>query len=116
MPEGTILGHMHLHVRDIPEAEQFYRDVLGFDLIQRYGATAAFLSLNGYHHHIGVNTWAGVGAPAPPKNVIGLQWFKLKLPDAGMIKRLKDASWPFEELAHGVRLKDPSGNGLLLDF
>ena len=59
----TIIGHIHLHVADIPQAEKFYVDVLGFDLMVRYGPTASFISRDGYHHHIGVNTWVGRGAP-----------------------------------------------------
>src|SRR5574341_1976790 len=66
LPEATRIGHIHLHVADLATAEAFYRDVLGFDLMVRYGSSASFLSAGGYHHHIGVNTWAGAGAPPPP--------------------------------------------------
>jgi len=63
LPEKTIIGHIHLHVANLQEAEKFYTQVLGFQIMQRYGSGAIFVSAGGYHHHIGLNTWAGVGAP-----------------------------------------------------
>ena len=65
------IGHVHLHVSRLDDAERFYVDVLGFELMQRYGPSALFVSAGGYHHHIGLNTWAGVGAPPPPPGAIG---------------------------------------------
>ena len=81
LPEKTVIGHVHLHVADLAEAEQFYTRVLGFQLMQRYGSGAIFVSAGGYHHHIGLNTWAGVGAPPPPEDVAGLRWFEVLLPE-----------------------------------
>ena len=67
----TVIGHMHLHVADIAQAEAFYCGVLGFDLMLRYGSSASFVSAGGYHHHIGLNIWAGVGAPPPHPDRLG---------------------------------------------
>ncbi|HKT81519.1 MAG TPA: VOC family protein, partial [Vicinamibacterales bacterium] len=71
LPAGTVIGHVHLHVRDLAEAEYFYAGVLGFDVMQRYGRAALFVSAGGYHHHVGLNTWAGVGAPPPAPESVG---------------------------------------------
>ena len=76
----TVIGHVHLHVSRLDDAERFYVDVLGFELMQRYGPSALFVSAGGYHHHIGLNTWAGVGAPPPPPGAIGLRHFARQLP------------------------------------
>jgi catechol 2,3-dioxygenase len=114
----TVLGHVHLHVADIAEAETFYRDVLGFELMQRYGPSASFLSAGGYHHHIGINTWADAGAPPPPADAVGLRWFTVCLPDQTELKkvtgRIESAGLEFEERREGLYLHDPSKNGLTL--
>lgn len=114
----TIIGHVHLHVRDIPEAERFYRDVLGFDLVLRYGPSAAFLSAGGYHHHIGVNTWAGAGAPPPPEDAVGLRWFEISSPSQDALEQVagqaRQAGYTLEEREDGLYLRDPSENGILL--
>lgn len=114
----TVIGHIHLHVRDIAEAEGFYRGILGFDLTQRYGPSAAFLSAGGYHHHIGINTWAGIGAPPPPPDAVGLRWFSIDLPDRAaldaVIGRLKAAGLAVETRPEGLFVRDPSQNGILL--
>ncbi len=115
---GTVIGHVHLHVRDIAEAEAFYCGVLGFDLVQRYGHTASFVSAGGYHHHLGLNTWAGVGAPPPPPEAVGLRWFEVVLPDRmsmqAVVERARAAGHRAEEHESGVLVRDPSGNGVLL--
>ena len=112
----TVLGHMHLHVADLGLAQVFYQDVLGFDLVMRAFGSAAFLSAGGYHHHIGINTWNGVGAPAPPPRAAGLRYFTVKLPDEGeldqLVSRLKGAKVAFERRNGGVFVRDPSENGL----
>lgn len=114
----TMIGHMHLHVRDVDEAERFYHEVLGFDRIMRYGPSAAFLSAGGYHHHIGVNTWAGVGAPSPPPGSVGLRWFTIQLPDPAVrdaiVDRSRRAGVTLEERDDGLFLHDPSHNGIML--
>jgi catechol 2,3-dioxygenase len=82
MPDGTIMGHVHLHVADLAAAEAFYADRLGLDVTVRSYPGALFLSRDGYHHHIGLNTWQGEGAPPPPPGSRGLEDFELILPGA----------------------------------
>lgn len=117
LPGKTVMGHIHLHVADIPAAEHFYSNILGFELMVRYGASASFLAADGYHHHLGINTWKGVGAPPPPADALGLQWYEIcvqqdLLPQ--VLLRLTTAGIPVEEDARGWLLADPSGNRLLL--
>ena len=118
MPQGTTIGHMHLHVASITDAERFYVGVLGFDYVQRLGDQALFVSAGGYHHHVGLNTWAGVGAPAPPPGAIGLRWFEVRLPDGAardrVLRRVSDAGVPVAESTEGPHFRDPSGNGIRL--
>ncbi|HML20707.1 MAG TPA: VOC family protein [Aggregatilinea sp.] len=118
MPPGTVMGHVHLHVSDLAAAHHFYCDVLGFDLIARYGGAALFVSAGRYHHHIGLNTWAGVGAPPPPPDAVGLRYFELVLPTpaalAEVLARVEDAHISTEPHADGILLCDPSQNGILL--
>lgn len=113
----TRLGHMHLHVADLGEAADFYEKVLGFDLQLYYGASAAFLSAGGYHHHIGINTWNGVGAPPPPPDSIGLRYFSVQLTSqtekVRLIERLERAGVPYEKQEKGLLVRDPSQNGVL---
>jgi catechol 2,3-dioxygenase len=97
MPEGTVMGHVHLHVADLDAAERFYAGELGLDVTVRSYPGALFLSREGYHHHIGLNTWQGPGAPPPPQGSRGLEDFEITLPG-------------FEA---GPRA-DPSGNRLLI--
>jgi catechol 2,3-dioxygenase len=115
---GTVIGHVHLHVSRLAEAERFYVDVLGLDLMQRYGPSALFVSAGGYHHHIGLNTWAGVGAPPPPPGAIGLRHFDVLLPDAAALldveRRLTAAAVPIEPAADGFIVRDPSNNAIHL--
>src|SRR5213082_3643307 len=102
---------------------RFNRDVLGFDVSTRYGSDAVFLSAGGYHHHIGLNTWAGRGAPPPAPGTTGLYHFAILYPDrntlAAAVRRVLQASIPLEGAAdHGVSeaiyLRDPDGNGVEL--
>ena len=114
----TTIGHVHLHVSDLRAAERFYVDVLGFELMQRYGPSALFVSAGGYHHHIGLNTWAGVGAPPPPPGAIGLKHFVIRLPDRpavdAVVARLLAANVTCEEHDDGVLVRDPAANAILL--
>ncbi len=112
---------MHLSVANLERSLSFYRDVLGFQVTQRYGTTAVFLSAGGYHHHIGLNTWAGEGAPPPPPGCTGLFHAAILYPNrlelAKSLKRLLDHDVPLEGASdHGVSeaiyLRDPDGNGL----
>ena len=115
---ATTLGHVHLHVSELAVAESFYRDVIGFELMQRFGAQASFLSAGGYHHHLGINTWAGVGAPKPPPDSVGLRWYVIVLPTEESLDRIvagaQEAGVPLQKRDDGVHLHDPSGNGILL--
>jgi catechol 2,3-dioxygenase len=114
----TVLGHMHLHVAHLAESTTFYEKVIGFDLMATMMGTAAFLSAGGYHHHLGINTWQGEGAPAPPSNAVGLRYFTINLADpedqAALIGRLKEAGVLQREHEEGVFIQDPSGNGIVL--
>lgn len=117
----TRIGHVHLKVSDIDRAIQFYGDVMGFELQERMGSDAAFMSAGGYHHHLGLNTWHSRGGSPPPANTTGLYHFAILYPDrralAIALKRLVDAGWPIDGASdHGVSeaiyLRDPDGNGI----
>lgn len=117
------IGHVHLKVADLDRALKFYRDVLGFELVQRIGAQAAFLSAGGYHHHIGLNTWESAGGSPPPPGSTGLYHVAIRYPDraslADAARRLESAGVALEGAAdHGVSealyLHDPDGNGVEL--
>ena len=119
----TRIGHIHLKVSDLERALTFYRDVLGFDLTQRYGRQAAFLSAGGYHHHIGLNTWESAGGSPPPAGATGLYHVAILYPSradlADALRRLMEAGIPLEGASdHGVSealyLRDPDGNGVEL--
>lgn len=118
MPSGTTMGHIHLHIRDVAEAEAFYCDVLGFDRIMRYGPSAAFVSAGGYHHHIGLNTWAGHGAPPPPAGSVGLRHYQVLLPSqdalAAVQGRLEANGIRFAAENGIIALRDPSQNQIHL--
>jgi len=120
---GVRIGHVHLKVADLERALAFYRDVLGFELTQRYGTEAAFVSAGGYHHHIGLNTWESRGGSPPPEGTTGLFHAAIVYPTraalAGALRRLNAAGVPLEGASdHGVSealyLRDPDGNGLEL--
>lgn len=113
---GTVLGHMHLHVRAIPETLIFYRDVLGFELMIDWHS-ALFFSAGGYHHHLGLNIWGTQGAcPAPPESV-GLRYFTIHLPSQAevdaVIARARSANTCVEDHPLGQLVRDPSHNGLV---
>lgn len=114
----TRMGHMHLHVANLHEAEQFYHGVLGFDVIVRYGPSALFVSAGGYHHHLGLNTWAGVGAPPAPEGSAGLRWFVVRLPNAAALdqvaERVRAAGLAIDQTDTGLLVRDPSQNAVVL--
>ncbi|MDD5165415.1 MAG: VOC family protein [Candidatus Pacebacteria bacterium] len=119
----TMIGHVHLTVADLDRSLGFYRDILGFEVTTRYGDSAVFLSAGGYHHHIGLNTWAGKGSVPPPAGHSGLYHFAILFPSrkelATALKRLMDAGYPLTGMAdHGVSeaiyLNDPDGIGVEL--
>jgi len=117
LPSGTVMGHIHLHVGDLQKAEEFYTKGLGFNVVSYY-PQAAFLSTGGYHHHIAINTWQGVGAPTPPKNSVGLNWYTLVFPNEtereNVIKQLKQLGAPVKKETDFYVTSDPSGNQIRL--
>jgi catechol 2,3-dioxygenase len=117
------IGHVHLKVADLERSLGFYRDVLGFEITQRYGTQAVFLSAGGYHHHIGLNTWESAGGQPPLPGTTGLYHVAILYPAraelADALRRLLKAKTPLEGAAdHGVSeaiyLRDPDGNGVEL--
>ena len=118
MAPGTRIGHVHLQVADLRAAEDFYAGVLGFEVTVRGYPGALFVSAGGYHHHIGLNTWAGEGAPPPPPSARGLRFFEVDLAGedelARVTQRLQATRTPFEALGEGVLVTDPSGNRVAL--
>lgn len=119
VPPETRLGHIHLHVRDIDEAVDFYHGTLGFDVMGVAKAfRMAFVSAGGYHHHIGLNTWQGEGAPPPPADAAGMRHFTVALPDQealdAVVKRIEEAGIPANQTEEGLLLYDPSQNGVVL--
>ena len=118
LPDGTVVGHVHLRVADVPKTVDFYHGVLGLGVMAQLGPAAAFLSAGGYHHHVGANTWESRGAsPAPPGSA-ALRHATIVLPDAEerdrVVERVADAGQEPEELEGGVIVRDPSRNALLL--
>jgi catechol 2,3-dioxygenase len=120
---GFGIGHVHLKVADLDRALHFYRDVLGFQVVQRMGSQAAFLSAGGYHHHLGLNTWESRGGAPPPPGSTGLYHVAIRYPDrrslADAHRRLEQAGVSLEGAAdHGVSealyLRDPDDNGVEL--
>jgi catechol 2,3-dioxygenase len=120
---GTRIGHVHLKVADLDRAIGFYSGVLGFELQQKFGDQAAFLSAGGYHHHIGLNTWESLGGTSPPPGHTGLFHTAILYPTradlADALRRLIEAKVPLDGASdHGVSealyLRDPDGNGVEL--
>ena len=117
MPMGTTLGHVHLQVADLDAAEAFWVDALGLDVTVRGYPGALFTSVGGYHHHVGLNTWAGVGAPSPPPGARGLVRFEVVLPDESGVEAAAErlARVASVDRSHGgVTAADPSGNAVLI--
>jgi catechol 2,3-dioxygenase len=117
------IGHVHLKVADLERSLAFYRDVLGFEVTQRSGTQAAFLSAGGYHHHIGLNTWESAGGQPPPPGATGLYHIAILYPTraelADAVRRVLQAGLPLEGASnHGVSeaiyFRDPDGNGVEL--
>jgi len=123
IPAGAHIGHVHLKVADLDRAVAFYHDLLGFDLVTRFGRQAAFLSAGGYHHHLGLNTWESAGGTPPPPGSTGLYHFAINYPTrrdlAAALKRLLDHGWGIDGASdHGtheaIYLHDPDDNGIEL--
>ena len=118
MPAHTTIGHIHLTVSDLDRADAFYVGILGFERVTRFGRSALFVSAGGYHHHIGLNTWSGTRAPAPPPNATGLDHFVVRLPDDAererVVARVRAAKLAPEAVGDGLGLQDPFGNRVVL--
>jgi catechol 2,3-dioxygenase len=119
IPPETRVGHVHLHVRDVAEAVDFYHGILGFDVMGLAKEfQMGFVSAGGYHHHLGLNTWQGAGAPPPPADAVGLRYFTIDLPDQKaydeVLARVDAAGLPSNQTEAGLLLHDPSQNGVVL--
>jgi catechol 2,3-dioxygenase len=120
---NATIGHVHLKVSDLERSLAFYRDALGFEVTQQVGTQAAFLSANGYHHHLGLNTWESAGGRPPAPGTTGLYHVAILFPSesemAAAVRRVLQAGFPLEGASdHGVSeavyLNDPDGNGVEL--
>lgn len=123
IPSQTRIGHVHLKVSDIEKSLKFYRDLLGFEVMQYYGDSAVFISAGGYHHHLGLNTWNSKNGPRPSPRATGLYHTAILYPTrkdlAVALRRLIEAKYPLSGASdHGVSeaiyLDDPDGNGVEL--
>ncbi|MGH2887476.1 MAG: VOC family protein [Solirubrobacteraceae bacterium] len=118
IPHGTRIGHVHLQVSDLGEAESFYHGVLGFDVIVRAYPGALFVSAGGYHHHIGLNTWNSADSAPPLDGAVGLRSFEVHLPDRAehdrVVARVSAAGLAVEAGDGGMVVRDPSGNVVVL--
>ena len=123
IPSNTRIGHVHLKVSDIEKSLAFYQGLLGFEITQRYGSEAVFISAGGYHHHIGLNTWYSKGSLPAAQRTVGLFHTVILYPErkdlANILKRLMEAKYPLTGASgHGVSealyLNDPDGNGVEL--
>ena len=121
IPPETRVGHVHLHVRNIEEAVDFYHGIIGFDVMGIAKAfRMAFVSAGGYHHHLGLNTWQGEGAPPPPANAVGLRYFTINIPNQEtldqVIERIDAAGIASNQTKDGLLIHDPSENGVILSL
>lgn len=119
VPEETRVGHVHLHVRNLREAVDFYHNVIGFDVMGVVDSfRMAFVSAGGYHHHVGLNTWQGEGAPPPPSDALGLRYFTVELPNQKALDevtaRMDTAGVASNHTDDGLLIYDPSQNGVML--
>jgi catechol 2,3-dioxygenase len=118
LPDGTVMGHVHLRVADVPKTVEFYNGVLGMGVMAQLGPAAAFLSAGGYHHHVGANTWESRGASPAPPGAATLRHATIVLPDAAerdrVVAGVADSGQDPEPLGEGVIVRDPSRNALLL--
>jgi catechol 2,3-dioxygenase len=120
LPDGTVMGHMHLHVADILEAENFYQGVIGLNKPPStlHMPSASFLGVGGYHHHLAVNTWAGEGAPPPPDTAARMLNYEILFPDSAaldtVLQRLDASYIEPQQTDRGWLVRDPSQNGIIL--
>jgi catechol 2,3-dioxygenase len=118
LPAGTVIGHVHFHVGDLGKAKEFYIDLLGFELMAHFGNAALFIAAGGYHHHIGLNIWAGQGAPAAPVDAAGIDYFTLILPNeearTAVVERVRQVGYTVVEENGDPTFKDPWNIGIRL--
>ncbi|MGN7765060.1 VOC family protein [Paenibacillus sp. 22594] len=118
LPAGTVIGHVHFHVGDLGEAKRFYVDTLGFEQTAAYGDAAMFISAGGYHHHMGLNVWAGQGAPAAPADAAGIDYFTLLMPSVqerdAVAERVRSAGYRVDTTGGIVTVTDPWNIGIKL--
>jgi catechol 2,3-dioxygenase len=120
MPDETVIGHIHLSVKDLQESKEFYCDLLGLNLVMEYPNQALFFSSGGYHHHVAINTWGTKNAKLPEEKQVGLRHFTMNFPNEwkrqAAVERLKNKGYSIEPVGEGSDLKtiDPSGNNLRL--
>jgi len=118
LPTDTVMGHIHLHVSELVGTEEFYTKGLGFEVVNRFGTQALFISTGKYHHHIGLNTWNGIGAPKPSDNSVGLRSFTLIYPNDvtrdRAVANLRSMGASVSEENGVFATNDPSGNRILL--
>jgi catechol 2,3-dioxygenase len=118
LPDGTVMGHVHFRVADVPRTVEFYNGILGMGVMAQLGPAAAFLSAGGYHHHVGANTWESRGAGPPPAGTAALRRATVVLPDSAdrdaVVERLERHGHGVSRSADGPLVRDPSGNALLL--
>ncbi|SER63794.1 catechol 2,3-dioxygenase [Gracilibacillus ureilyticus] len=118
LPSDTVMGHIHLHVADLDQTHEFYIRGLGFDVVSRFGDQALFIATGNYHHHIGLNTWNGVGAPNPPEESVGIDHYVLTYPNETALhlvcENLKAIGAQVEKNENQIITIDPSGNRIIL--
>lgn len=116
LPANTVMGHIHLHVANLEKAREFYM-ALGYRVVLRYGRQALFISTGDYHHHIGLNTWNGEGAPQAAEQQVGLQSYTVQLndQDEDVLPRLQSIGAPIEKTTQGFITVDPSGNRIIVE-
>ncbi|SHN27096.1 VOC family protein [Gracilibacillus kekensis] len=120
LPAQTLMGHIHLHVANMAETKTFYEKGLGFETVSRFGDQALFISTGKYHHHIGLNTWNGVGAPPPSENSVGLASYTLTYPSKQaldeVVFNLTAIGVPVEQEQKQIIIKDPSKNNIIITY
>ncbi|MEB7773475.1 VOC family protein [Kurthia gibsonii] len=113
LPMDTVMGHIHLSVRNLQESEDFYTSLLDYAVVSRYGRQALFISTGGYHHHIGLNTWHSEGAEALPKDAVGIQSYTVQLPDqdyaVNLKKRFVEQNMEIKEQENIFSIIEPNG-------
>jgi len=118
LPAGTVMGHIHLHVSELEKSGEFYTKGLGFEVVCSFAGQALFMSTGKYHHHIAINTWSGIGAPAAPENGVGLESYTVVLENEEkrneIIEQLKNVGAPVTEEQGTYITVDPSGNRIKL--